>query len=112
MKPIKHLSDPFFSSNKTRYAFIDGMACKTIAQTYLRFEEQLSFPDYFSHNLDSLDEMLSDLDWIPQRRIRLIISDVDQLLCEDEDKKESILEIINEHENKRLEVYFIGSNQT
>lgn len=112
MKPIKHLTDPFYSTEKTRYAFIDGMACTTIEKAYKRLQDQLSFPDYFGHNLDSLDEVLSDLDWIDKPRIRLIITDVPNLLSDDVDKKESFLEVISEHENERLEVVFFGLEPT
>ena len=109
MKSIKHISDAYFSTDKTRYAFIDGMACKTITKAYQRLQEQLSFPDYFGHNLDALDEALSDLDWISKPRIRLIITDIPQLLSEEEaDKKDAFLEVINEHQNERLEVFYIG----
>lgn len=109
MKTIKHTSDPYYSTDKTRYAFIDGMACTNITKAYQRLQEQLSFPDYFGHNLDSLDEVLSDLDWISKPRIRLIITDIPNLLREeDAEKKESFLDVINEHENERLEVVFFG----
>ena len=109
MNTIKHITDPYYSTGKTRYAFIDGMACTTIAKAYQRLQEQLSFPDYFGHNLDSLDEVLSDLDWIAKARIRLIINDIPNLLSEeDAEKKESFLDVINEHQNERLEVVFFG----
>ncbi len=109
MKPIKHIQDPFFSTDKTHYAFIDGAVCPTIDKAYNKLQEQLSFPDYFSHNLDSLDEILSDLEWITKPRIRLIITDVPSLLTEEDmDRKESFMEVINEHQNERLEVYYIG----
>ena len=110
MKPIKNISDSYYSTERTRYAFIDGMACTTIAKAYQRLQEQLSFPDYFSHNLDSLDEILSDLDWIEKPRIRLIITDLAMLLSEDKDRKESFLEVINEHQNDRLEVIYFGKD--
>ncbi len=108
MKPIKRIKDPFFSTRKTRYAFIDGKACSNIKMAYEKLEEQLSFPDYFGYNLDSLDEMLSDLSWILQPRIRLIIFDIPSLLSKDLDNKESFLDIMNEHQNKRLEVVLVG----
>ena len=108
MKPTKHITYSYYSTNKSRYAFIDGLACSTMALVYRRLQDQLSFPDYFGHNLDSLDEMLSDLEWVPQKRIRLIITDIPHLLSEDADKKESFLELLNEHENKRLEVVYLG----
>jgi RNAse (barnase) inhibitor barstar len=109
MKPIKHIQESYFSTDKTRYAFIDGGACTTIDKAYFKLQEQLSFPDYFSYNLDSLDEILSDLEWISKPRIRLIITDLAQLLNEeDTDRKASFLEVINEHQNERLEVYYIG----
>lgn len=109
MKSIKHITDSFFSTGKTRYAFIDGLACTSIEVAYKRLQEQLSFPDYFGHNLDSLDEMLSDLEWIDKPRIRLIISDLPHLLSKNKDKKESFLEVLSEHENERLEVTIIGN---
>ena len=109
MKPIKYIQDAFFSTKKTHYAFIDGAACPTLDKAYHKLQEQLSFPDYFSQNLDSLDELLSDLEWISKPRIRLIIADLPQILNEEDlDRKESFLEVINEHQNERLEVIYIG----
>jgi RNAse (barnase) inhibitor barstar len=55
---------PFYSENDIRYVFIDGPACLTLADCYQSLQQQLSIPDYFGKNLDALDEVLSDLDWL------------------------------------------------
>lgn len=38
-----------------------------------------SFPDYFGHNWDALEESLRDLDWLPARGYVLVVEDAEQL---------------------------------
>lgn len=106
--PIKQLSQHYFNTKKTRYAFIDGEACATLDIAYQSLQDQLSLPDYFGKNLDSLDEVLADLDWIEQKRVRLIISNLSQFLNKDEAKKAAFLEVLEEQENPKLEIIYLG----
>lgn len=106
--PIKQLSQLYFNTKKTRYAFIDGMACDTIDKAYQCMQDQLSLPDYFGKNLDSLDELLADLAWVKEKRVRLIISNLSQFLKGDEAKKEAFLAVLNEQDNPKLQVVYLG----
>ncbi len=36
----------------------------------------LSFPDYFGSNWDALEECLTDLSWLPERRILIVHGDI------------------------------------
>ena len=109
MKPVIKIADSFFSTSKTHYAFLDGKACQSLEKAYTCLEDQLLFPDYFSHNLDSLDELLSDLEWIPQKRIRLVISNSKSLLSKNPEKKEAFIDTLNEHQNERLEIFYLSA---
>lgn len=72
-------------------AFLDGQKCAVIAHFYEEIAKALNFPDYFSPNLDSFDECLNDLSWIPQKEIQLLIFNYEDLLYEEQYH----LEVIN-----------------
>ena len=57
-----------------RIARIDGKDAPSIKTFYTQIAQALDFPDYFGHNLDSLDEMLNDLQWIKEEKIVIFIS--------------------------------------
>ncbi len=73
-------------------ARIEGKAATSLKAFYEQIEQALDFPDYFGHNLDSLDEMLNDLQWIEADKILLYIKDsADWLIKEKTDGKLSTL---------------------
>ena len=47
----------------------------------------LKFPDYFGHNLDALDECLSDLEWLRENGWVLVFLNADNLLNEEKDSE-------------------------
>ncbi len=57
-----------------RIARIDGKEAPSIKTFYNKIAEALDFPDYFGFNLDSLDEMLNDLQWIKEEKIVIFIN--------------------------------------
>ncbi len=63
-----------------RIARIDGKESPSIKTFYNQLAEALDFPDYFGHNLDSLDEMLNDLQWIREEKIVIFISNSEDWL--------------------------------
>jgi RNAse (barnase) inhibitor barstar len=67
--------DPATSFLGWRLARINGSEAKTLKGFYNQMAEALDFPDYFGHNLDSLDELLNDLQWIKENRIIIYIKD-------------------------------------
>jgi len=71
-------------------AIIDGSKCRNIQSFYKEIAMSLNFPDYFSNNLDSFDEMISDLEWIEEKVITLIIINAGDLLADDKDKLPTI----------------------
>lgn len=64
-------------------AFLDGQQCAVLAHFYEEIAKALNFPDYFSHNFDSLDECMNDLSWISENEIRLLIFNYEDLLFEE-----------------------------
>ncbi|HET7118059.1 MAG TPA: barstar family protein [Hanamia sp.] len=107
MSDHKQVSSSYFVENNTRYVFIDGNVCKFIDQCYATLKQQLSLPDYFGNNLDALEEVLSDLDWINEEKIKIIILNSNELLTKDISKKKDLLEIFNSSENKKLEIIYL-----
>lgn len=53
-------------------------------QLFVFWLEELQFPDYFSFNWDSFDEILSDLSWLPEERVKVVHADIPSLSKEDQ----------------------------
>ncbi len=66
---------------------IDGQHSKTLRQFYETIALAMEFPDYFGFTLDSLDELLNDLDWIGDEKIALQFTHSDQLVSQERDPK-------------------------
>ena len=70
MSSIINLQKSYYTENNIRYIFIDGNTCKKINSCYTTLQQQLSLPLYFGNNLDALEEVLSDLDWITEYKVK------------------------------------------
>lgn len=112
MSTIINFSTPFFSENNIRYVFLDGRACKQIDDCYTTLRLQLSLPDYFGNNLDALEDVLSDLEWINEEKVRMIILNQSELLTIDSHKKESFLDILNSCDNEKLEIIYLSDGSS
>ncbi|ALE72778.1 hypothetical protein Ae168Ps1_1550c [Pseudonocardia sp. Ae168_Ps1] len=54
-------------------AVVDGAADRTT--TLSAFGRALSFPAYYGHNLDALEECVRDLSWLPAGPVELVWED-------------------------------------
>ncbi len=108
MSTIFNFPKTYYSENDIRYVFVDGNACKTIEQCYKTLQQQLSIPDYFGYNLDALEEVLGDLDWIEEEKIRLILLNSEHLLTDDKEKKKDFLDILNSCQNEKMEIIYLS----
>jgi hypothetical protein len=77
---------------------VAGAKCKTKAGLLSEFARVLSFPDYFGHNWDGLEECLIDLEWLPAKGYVVLVTDADQVLLkpDEEDDYETFIEILAE----------------
>lgn len=112
MSLILTVSESYYVENNIRYVFIDGYACKNIERCFATLQQQLSLPDYFGNNLDALEEVLADLDWINEEKIKIIISNSAELLANNIDKKNDFLEILNSCGNEKLEIIYLGKESS
>jgi len=76
-----------------RIGQIDGAKTPTFKSFYQAIEKALSFPDHFEHNLESLDELLNDLEWIKQADVALYLINADGFLAQEKPAK--VLELLN-----------------
>lgn len=97
----------YYTENNIRYVFLAGNLCDRISDCFNMLRQQLSFPDYFSNNLDSLEEIMADLEWIPESEIKIIILNTDSLLKKDIEKKPLFLDIINNTGNEKIEIIYL-----
>jgi RNAse (barnase) inhibitor barstar len=107
MSSVIQLATGYYAENDTRYVFLDGKSCRNMEDCYDALQQQLSLPAYFGRNLDALEEVLDDLEWIKEKRIKIIISDLARLLQNEPAKKENFLEILHAAENKKIEIIYL-----
>lgn len=107
MSRVKYQGRAYYTEHNHRLVFLDGRACLTLADCYHTLQEQLSIPDYFGHNLDALEEVLDDLDWIIEDEISIIIFYPEDLLAKETGKKETFLQILQSAGDSRLTVVYI-----
>jgi len=112
MSVVTKTTEGFYTDNHNRYVFLDGLACQDLDACYACLQQQLSLPAYFGKNLDALDEMLSDLDWIQEEKIKVVIMNPDALLSKDKKKKNDFLAVLNGGESKKLEIVYLGNAPT
>ena len=75
-----------------RIATVDGQRARTLPGFYEQIAQALAFPDDFDHNLDALDELLNDLEWIEEEKVALYISHTaDWLSGEKSDEKKLMI---------------------
>ena len=109
MHDSKRVISSYFAENNIRYVFIDGNLCDSIDKCYTTLEQQLSLPGYFGNNLDALEEVLSDLDWINEGKIKIIVLNITELLSKNISIKNIFLDILNACENKKLEIIYLDN---
>jgi RNAse (barnase) inhibitor barstar len=75
-------------------ATIDGQKATSMKDFHEQIGEALNFPDYSGKNLDALDEMLNDLEWIREEKVILYITNSNDWLSK-EKSDEKILSLID-----------------
>jgi RNAse (barnase) inhibitor barstar len=108
MSNIKNSVNTYYSNNNNRFVFIDGNTCDTIEKCYTTLQQQLSIPDYFGKNLDALEEVMADLEWINEEKVNIIILNEKDLLKNDESLKASFLDILKHTENSIITITTLG----
>ncbi|MEP6748615.1 MAG: barstar family protein [Bacteroidota bacterium] len=109
MSSILKLPANYYAADNTRYVFIDGSACANLDTCFTILQEQLSIPDYFGKNLDALEEVLADLEWIEEEKIKIIILHIESLPGNDPVKKKNFLEILDNADNDKIEIIYLGA---
>jgi ribonuclease inhibitor len=108
MIKFKNIPAAYYTENNVRYAFIDGNTCDTIDKCYTTLQQQLSIPDYFGFNLDALEEVLADLEWVDQEKINIIIINKPALLQNDGPMKDAFLDILQKNDNDKVQIVYLG----
>lgn len=75
---------------------LHGAKCRTSTGLFAEFARALSFPDYFGHNWDALEECLADLEWLPAKGYVLCLIDAEQVLPHDEEEYATFLEVLSD----------------
>jgi RNAse (barnase) inhibitor barstar len=109
MKPTKsNIPANYYTENKTRYVFIDGAGFQQMEMLYKSLQQQLSLPAGFGNNLDALEEMLADLDWIKEEKVKIILLNSTALLANLPQKKQAFIEVLKSCDNPKLEIVMLG----
>ncbi|MEO6281955.1 MAG: barstar family protein [Dyadobacter sp.] len=75
-------------------AFVDGKKSTSIKDFHEQIATAMNFPDYSGKNLDALDEMLNDLEWIEEQKVIIYIDQSSEWLSK-EKSEEKILSVID-----------------
>jgi RNAse (barnase) inhibitor barstar len=101
------ITKTFYTHNNTRFVFIDGLLCNTIDKVYATLQQQLSIPEYFGNNLDALEEVLADVEWVEEEKIKIIIINSSILLSnEDAGVKEGFMAVLKANDNYRIQMEY------
>jgi RNAse (barnase) inhibitor barstar len=104
MSNIKNIKATYFVNNNERYVFIDGNTCDTLDKCYATLQQQLSIPNYFGNNLDALEEVIADMEWIEEEMVHIIILNEKDLLKNDMASKDAFIDIIKHSDNNKISV--------
>jgi RNAse (barnase) inhibitor barstar len=72
--------------------------CDSMTEFYQHLKTTLHLPDYFHENLDSLDEVLCDLNWLHQNTIQIHFKNIRQFLKKNS-KRENVFELLENVQN-------------
>ena len=95
------------AGSDTWVGLIDGSKIPDMASCYEAISGALRLPDYFGANLDALDEMLYDLDWLEHDFVLLIINNSSMLLSGELESKSGLLALFEEIDNPYLEIILL-----
>ena len=73
---------------------IDGLKASSMKDFHEQIGFAMQFPDYSGKNLDALDEMLNDLEWIKQEKVIIYINNSADWLSK-EKSEEKILNVLD-----------------
>jgi len=73
---------------------IDGLKASSMKDFHEQIGLAMQFPDYSGKNLDALDEMLNDLEWIKQEKVIIYINNSADWLSK-EKSEEKILNVLD-----------------
>ena len=76
---------------------LDSQKLRNLDDFYHEASLVFQLPDYFGHNLDALDECLTDLEWLPGQGYLVIFKNAESFLCdESNDIIEGILSVFHD----------------
>lgn len=85
-----------FIPDNIRVITLDAQNMKNLNDMYLHFSNGFKFPDYFGNNLNSMDECLTDLEWLPADSYLLVFYNADWFLNEENEVVlDGVLSILN-----------------
>lgn len=70
------------SEQDTFVAFMDGDKMTTLKGLYNELESSLKFPDYFGGNWNAVDDCMTDLSWINEKKYLIAIANFQNVLSE------------------------------
>lgn len=78
-------------------AHIDGRKATSLKEFYDEISTAMHFPEYDGKNLDALDEMLNDLEWIKEQKVIIYIENSADWLAKEksEEKLLSVIDILD-----------------
>jgi RNAse (barnase) inhibitor barstar len=85
---------------------VRGRKSRTVATFFDEIAAALQFPYYFGENWNALNDVLSDLEWLPGSAYLILIADADQLLADADDEFQILMQIFT-----RTRIEWLTPNQ-
>jgi RNAse (barnase) inhibitor barstar len=94
-KEIENIDFNKRSEDNAVVRFLRGERCDNEIKLFQEFAAALQFPYYFGNNWDALDDCIQDFGWLPGKSYVLIMTNIDLVLRNKEDKFETLIEILS-----------------
>lgn len=91
---------------------IEGSICKNKKSLMNEMAKKLNFPCYFSHNWDSFDECLNDLEWLEFIGLIIVFKNTEYLLVNELDELDNFYDLILQAAIEWNETIRFGESRT
>ncbi len=81
---------------------------RSTAAVFDAFGDEFEFPDYFGRNWAALDECMADLSWLEARAYAVVITEVEQMLSDDDDQLPVLLGVLDRVATEWAEAVELG----
>ena len=103
----EHESFYVHEASSTYFGFMREENIEDIETFYDEIAKALCFPEKKKKNLDALEDMLNDLEWIPYQYIFLIVRSTNSLSISLDENFDGLMDVLSDVSNEKFEMIMI-----